>query len=335
MSCIDNLALVGLRDSCGEDLITTTTGYYVDQLPGLNLQVVAAGQGPESEDAQAEVQKHIDLAKTIVADKVRQHLKSRYSLDSSVEHRQTGIYETQTAQAAQAQWVGQNIRVRNNPDAELFVSDLNLTVNTTGTVTVKAFDLFSGEELQSKAVTVTTAGVPAAASLNWSFRPKGADLDIFIAYDATSVPSYVTRIASGWCHTCKGGVYNTGYAQVYAKKHTTASNPIRGTIAGANGTAGLSLKWGINCNADRLLCSLGDALARPMWHYVGFSIANMMRYSKRLSPDVINYNQDYEELSGQHFNEYEKSMVELLKNIRVPKTDCYKCQSATQISIKI
>jgi hypothetical protein len=335
MSCIDDLALVGLRDDCGESLITTTTGYYVDDLPGLSLNVVASGHGAESESAQAEIQKHINLSKNIVADKVRQHLKSRYTLDSSVEHRTTGLYETQTAQAAQGYWVGQNIRVKSNPDAELFVSSLNLTVNTTGTVTVKAFDLFSGEELQSQDVEVTTAGIPVAASLNWSFRPKGGDLDIFIAYDATSVPSYVTRVASGWCYTCKGGVYNTRYAQVYAKKSVTGSNPTRGTVTGANGTAGLSLRWGINCSADRLLCSLGDALALPMWHYVGFSISNMMRYSKRLSPDVINYNADYEELSAQHFNEYEKAMEVMLRNVRVPKTDCYKCGAATQIAIKV
>lgn len=334
MSCLDNKNYVGLRDSCGDDLIATTTGYYVDELPGINLEVIAAGHGPESANAQSEIQKAINLAKRVVADRVRAHLKTRYSLDSNVESRTTGLFETQTAQAAQAQYVGQNIRIRNNPNAELYVTDMNLAVNYTGTVTVKAWDLFSGEELQSKAVTVTP-GIPASASLDWTFAPKGGDLDIFIGYDATSVPSYVTRIASGWCHTCKGGVYNTRYAHVYAKKHTTSSNPNRSTIQGANGTAGLSLRWGVNCAADPFLCSMGDALALPMWYYVGYVLYNRMQYSKRLSPDVLAYDADYEQMKEDARQNYEASFMELLHNVRVPKNDCFKCQSPTQIAIKV
>lgn len=334
MSCLDDKTYLGLRDSCGTDLITTDSGYYIDELPGLNLAVIAEAHESESENAQAEIVKAINLAKTTVSNRVRTHLNKRYTLDSSVEQRTTGLYETQTAQAAQGYYIGQNIRVRGNDSAELYVTSLNLSVNYTGTVTVKAWDLYSGEELQTKDVAVT-AGTPTAAALNWSFLPRTSDLDIFIGYDATSVPSYVTRLASGWCHTCKGGVYNCRYAQVYAKKFATGTNPNRNNAVGANGTGGLSLQWGINCRADSLLCSMGDLLALPMWYYVGYTLANIARYSKRLSPSVISFRADYDEMVAFYQDEFDKAMMELLTNVRIPKNDCFKCQSPTQIAIKV
>ncbi len=335
MSCLDQKNFVGLRDNCGDDLIATTTGYYIDELPGVNLEVVAQGQDGVSATAQAEIQKHINLAKNIVADRVRSHLKSRYTLDSVMEQKTTGVYETQTAQASQAFNVGQNFRVRGNPNAKLYVQDVNLTVNTTGTIALKAWDLYSGEELQSQDIVIATAGIPVYASLDWMFEPKSTDLDIFIGYDATSVASYVTRLNPGWCSTCKGGAYNTKYAQVYARKNATGANPNRNTITSASGSAGLSLRWGVQCSADPLLCSMGALLAPAIWYRVGWSLNNMMRYSKRLAPEVLTFKGDHEELAAYYDDQFTASMGELLTNVNIPKNDCFKCQSATQIAVKV
>ena len=56
MSCLDDLNLVGLRDDCGVDLLTATTGYYVNDLniPGL-LEVVASAKDKSQTDAQSAI----------------------------------------------------------------------------------------------------------------------------------------------------------------------------------------------------------------------------------------------------------------------------------------
>jgi len=78
MSCLDDLNLVGLRDDCGVDILTASTGYYVNDLniPGL-LEVVASAKDKSQTDAQAAIINQIDISKRLTVDLLRSNTGDR------------------------------------------------------------------------------------------------------------------------------------------------------------------------------------------------------------------------------------------------------------------
>ena len=331
MSCLDDLNLVGLRDDCGVDLLTATTGYYVNDLniPGL-LEVVASAKDKSQTDAQSAIINQIDISKRLTLDLFRANTGDRYSVKTLLENEAIGEYDTPRAsQAAQAFNVGLELKVIRNRYAEIQVSRIGLVVQTSGDVTVKAWDIFSGEELYSEAIT-TVAGIPSFLNVNWSFAGRGDIRDIFIGYDATSTATYQTLFGGVGCGSCNGGTMNLRHLQAYTRKFATGSNP-QGTATAQNGTSGLMLDVSLVCNMDNFICSYGSMLAPVIWYRAGELICNYLVYSKRLSPAVIAFRDQHKELAEMYNQEWQKAFGSLLGNIMIPKSDCFKCESKNKI----
>jgi len=331
MSCLDDLNLVGLRDDCGTDIVSTDSGYYVNDLniPGL-IEVIAAAKDKSSATASAEAIKQINNAKRLTLDLFRGHIGDRYSAGTLLEDETIGVYDPpRTTQAAQAFNVGVELKVQRNRYAQIQVSRIGLVTQSSTTVPVKAWDVYSGEELYSTDI-VTTAGIPTFKNVAWSFAGRGEIRDIFIGYDATSVGTYQTLFGGVGCNSCNGGSMNLRHLQAYTRKKATGANP-QGALTSQTGTSGLMLNVSLVCNMDNYICSYGNMLAPVLYYRSGQLICDMLQYSKRLSPLVLPYKEQYAELSDLYMKAWREQYEILLSNVSIPKGDCFKCQSKTKI----
>ena len=330
MGCLAELQLVGLRDVCGDDLITPSTAYYLNDLPGLEIGSIAAGN-QEAVNAKQLIERQMALAQNLILDTVRSELGKRWQVKSLLESRTTGLYRgTQSAQAAQAFRVGQYFKSPVNQHAELFIESASLLVNYTGTVTVKAWDVNTGEELHAKDFDVS-AGEVSTQSLGWAIPANGQRLRVFVGYDATSVPTWQSWISHTGCHKCKGGFHDFNYVGVYSRKVPTSDPVQEANLRAQTGTSGLSLTWGLNCTVDRAICSMGYVLAPAVLFKAGELLARQMKFSKRLSPEVLYFRGDYDELSEDYRTDYERHYQSALDNAVIPQGDCFKCTSAVKM----
>jgi|GEM_PF-4997148 len=331
MSCLDDLNLVGLRNDCGEDVLTASSGYYVNDLsiPGL-LELMAAAKDKSTATAQEEVIKQITNAKRLTLDLFRGHIGERYSAGTLLENETIGVYDPpRQMQSAQAFNVGVELKVQRNRYAQIQVHRIGIVTQSSVTVPVKAWDIYSGEELYSEDI-ATTAGVPTFANVEWLFAGRGEIRDIFIGYDATSVGTYRTLFGGVGCNSCNGGSMNLRHLQAYTRKKATGANP-QGALTSQDGTSGLMLDVSLVCNMDNYICSYGPMLAPVVYYRAGQLICDYFTYSQRLSPKVAAYKEQWEALSGKYMDAWREQYEILLSNVSIPKGDCFKCQSKTQI----
>ena len=331
MSCLNDMNLVGLRNDCGTDIITSTSGYYLNDLemPGL-LELVASAKDKQTATAQDELVRILGNASRLTVDLFRTHIGDRYTVGSLLEGETIGVYEPpRQTQAAQAYNVGIELKVQRNRYAQIQVDRIGIVTQASTTVPVKAWDLYSGEELYSEDI-VTIAGVPAFVNVDWSFAGRGEIRDIFVGYDATSVGTYQTLFGGVGCNSCNGGSMNLRHLQAYTRKIATGSNP-QGSLLSQTGTSGLMLNVSLVCNMDNYICSYANMLAPVVWYRAGQLTADMLLYSQRLSPKVAAYKDQYKELSEKYMAEWQAHFQAMLSNVTIPKGECFKCQSKTKI----
>ena len=327
MGCLSNL--VGLRDACGDVLIESSTGYWLNDLPGIELGILAAGASKEALNAKELVERQLALAELTILDSYRAQLKSRWKVNSLLESKTTGLYKDDTAQAAQAFNVGQFFK-SDNPYGELEIVSISLYVNFTGAVPVNIWDATTGALLH----TVTfqaVAGEVVTQNAFFSHPANGQKIRVFVGYDATNVATYKTLISHSGCMECKGGMHDFNHLQVYSRKVAIGNQVIEKNLKGQNGMSGLSITWGLNCSIDNLICSMGSSLAPAVMFKTGSLLARALKHSKRLSPDVIYFRSDNEELANDYEADFSMYFTTALESAIIPKGECFKCTSQVKM----
>jgi hypothetical protein len=334
MSCLAGVNLVGLRDACGEEIIPSSSGYWLNDLPGMELGIIAAGANKEQKNAIELITRQGALAQNTVLDMYRGQLKSRWSVNSLLQSKTTGQYRGDlTPQPAQAFRVGQFFKACGNPYAELSISSMSLYVNYTGAVPVGIYNALDGSLID----TVTfdaVAGKIVTKKVNISIQADGQDLLVYAGYDATNIPTYKTLINEFGCMHCKGGSYDLNYMQVYSRRVALSSPVIEKNLRGQTGMpgmSGLSITWGLNCSIDPLICSMGHMLAPAIMFKWGELLARQLKFSQRLSPEILYFRGDYDELSEDYRVDYERHLQQALENAIIPKGPCFKCTSPVKM----
>jgi len=333
MSCLDGLNLVGLKDDCGVIITESSTGWYVNDLniPGL-VDTIAAGKARAGANAQVEIENQINLAQRQILAMTATKVGDRFSLRSLLESAPIGYYEPpRSAQAAQAANVGIQIKVIRNPYADVVISRVGLVTQAGGAVTVNAWDLYSGQVLETVEIT-TVAGIPKYENVAWSFSGHGEIQDIFIGYDATSVATYETGLGNASCSKCNGGSMNLRHLHAYTRK--SVGTP-QGSLLSQQGTSGLLLNVSLICQPDNLICSYGKSLAPVVYYKAGENLANYLKYSKRINPAIAAYQKQHSELAKAYAKEWQDLFGYMLENIVIPKSDCFKCESRTKIRVSL
>jgi len=331
MNCLESYDLVGFRNECGEDLIPSESGYYLNDLPGINKSAVSDSINKENKNALSLIEKVISLSKKLTLDKIRRDTIQRWGIKSVLESETTGVLsDLDTNQDQQAYNVGQRFEIGNNPNSELFISSISLAVRFTGDVVVKMWDLSDGSVMKEKTIACEDGKI-VSTPVYWKVQSQSKNLNVFVGYNATSVPSYKTGLTPSGCFGCKGGVKSYTYTDVSSRRVLLSDNVLQKSLIKQSGTSGLSLNWSTQCSIDKILCSAANLIAPVVMYKAGELLCLHVKYSNRLSNVVLFMNDDYDELAKTYSSDFNMLFNEMLNSFVIPKGVCFVCKSSVKM----
>lgn len=335
MACLDDI--VGVK-GCGE----SPTGVYVQQLPGITISDFDKAISVEHKAALPALQDKVKFAAKYVSETIRAQLANKYTLKSFIENNVLGYYydDKQTVAAETGYLTGYQIRIDSTPYLKFYISNLSLFANTTGNVNVLIYDLIQGKLLDTITV-AAVAGQIVTVSVEKEYFTNKQRLNLFIGYNST-FDSYKTSYyqnqtgwgANEWC-TCQFGSSATSFMYIKTGKIANASTKIQSNVETLTYGAGLSLSYSLQCSFDEYLCNAKNQIAFPVLYKAGAEIMKEMRYSRRLSGVVTNFQGEYGELEAAYDAEYNKLMGDLMKNMIMPESTCFSCNKQTRSVVNL
>ena len=322
LDCLQNLVGVKGRDS--------NVPVFVNTLPGISISDFDKAINNESRNAFTRVDELISLAIQEVQQDVKNALLGKYELKTFIENDVIGYFQENQVlmPAIMGNRVGIQIRCALTPYLKLFIRQLRLFVNYTGTVNVEVWDLTQNKLLNTVPVE-TTAGQQSTAIADLELLTNKQRLDLFIGYEST-IDSYKTLITPYTDDAGSGSGWLNSWLFVRGCTILAGLPLLWENFNGNSGTAGISLDYSLQCSFDEKLCNIKKMLALPIQYKTGALMMKELRYSKRLNGIVTCYNNDYKELQADYENEYQLRMHQLMQNMTMPADLCFSCASLTE-----
>ena len=322
LNCLKNLVGIKNHDNGAQA--------YVNSLPGISVLDFDKAINNESQNAMARIEELIDVAIQEVRQDVQNALLGKYELKTFIENDVIGYFEENQVivPAVVGNKVGIQIRCNLTPYLKLFIRQIKLFCNYTGTVNIEIWDLTQNLQLNSLPVN-SIAGQPVTITTDLEFLTNKQRLDLFIGYESTfdslktNISAYTDDegTASSWLNSwlfVRGCSVKDGLPMLWEN------------FNGNGGTAGISLDYSLQCSFDEKLCNIKNMLALPIQYKTGALMMKEMRYSKRLNGVVTCYTPDHKELQADYENEYQLRMNQLLQNMSMPADLCFSCASLTE-----
>ena len=153
-----------------------------------------SGVNEEDKTAFTLVERKIDQAANMIQAESLAYLYDRWNYTTSSWDGQVGFWpQSLQALPQSAVFRGIGVRYRQADYIAVTLTAVNLLVNYTGIVTVRVYDMITGDVLQAIPVQ-TTAGTPSRVVVNKKFTSNGQLLNHAFLYNATAVPSYQTGL---------------------------------------------------------------------------------------------------------------------------------------------
>lgn len=332
LDCIDNL--IGIKGTCGAQT-APDSGLYLQDLPNINISVMDAAIGKEAISAYDELARKLELAGTLCVNELRTALSSRFRLNAELENSRVGfVKENLETQAAQAKYIGANIRVNAFPFLELFVSRIGVQMQTSGAVDLKVIDLITGTILETITITAV-AKIPTYVDVYKKYKTNGQRQNIFIGYDATTKGSYKTIINPNWCWTCNGSWHNYIYSQARAVTIGLADTLIDSSITSVDNTGGVIVEYSLGCDIERFFCSVKYQFALAIWYRAGILVLDTIINSKRFNSLISLFQGEHTECRQYYQSLYDNQMKFVLNNLNVPNDICFVCNPQTKTEINL
>ena len=330
MNCLDNV--IGIR-GCGS--VESSSGLYVQDLPGISLREANAAADQETISGFELIKEKITFAQSAILSQMRNLLSDTMKVNSLIESDNVGHYkENLKVVAPESGYLkGIKLKIDQNQYTEITISRLSLKVNYIGEVPVYVYDLMSNTLLDIFQVEVNHGEVSTIV-VNKTYKTNRQILSLFICYDA-SIPGYESSVSKpSGCYSCENEYLNR-YVKFYSGKIDSSNQKIDSNVKSSSGTAGLSFEYSIACSLESFLCSLSGLIAMPLLYKIGIELLTELIYSKRLNSIVLLNKQDFKELRTEFESKYQSSMEDLVQNIKLPKDICFGCNYKVRKTVQI
>ncbi|HWB63522.1 MAG TPA: hypothetical protein VG603_08450 [Chitinophagales bacterium] len=330
LDCLKDV--VGVRD-CGAGQPDTQTGHslvYLQSLPGISVTDFDKAINNESRNALSRIDELLGLAIQEVSLDVQNALQGKYELRTFIENDVIGFFQDDKVlmPAQTGSLTGLEIRMNLTPYLKLFIRQVKLFCNYTGSVDVKIYDLVQGKLLDTVTIDAV-AGQVAVVPVDLEYMNDRQRLHLFIGYES-AFDSYKTLLST---FTDDGGItssYTNSWMFFRGAKLGNSVPKLRENLYGNSGTAGLSISYSLQCSFDEHLCNIKKLLAMPILYKAGALIMKEMKYSKRLNGVITCYAQDHLELMNSYNEEYNLRMAQLFQNMNMPASSCFSCASMVE-----
>jgi hypothetical protein len=336
-NCFENI--IGIKGQCGE-LVTPTSGLYVQDLPFIDLKVADSVLEEENSGVQF-IKDRINYAVNTVKNDINGRLMPFYKQASVLESNLLGFYNEQMASVAAAPvYRGIRIYIDQYPYIEFKVSKVALySSNFTGTKTIFVWDLRTGQQVDSFPIQLT-AGQINYVEVNRKYASEKQRINLFMGYDATDVVSFQSPTNRGLfgCTSCAVGETNfMGRFFAYNAGQIGLATPkLQQNMDFTGYTGGLSIQYTVECGTDAWLCSLKDRLAFAILHKTGVAICDEVLYGSKRVNSVTTIDAKKAAALKEDFEvKYQQAMDNVLWNLKLPNDICFKCYQAVKSVTRI
>jgi hypothetical protein len=321
MGCFDNI--IAIRELCESPV--PTSGFYLNDI-GINKTEIEQIITSEYPSVQAFIDQKAAFAVQKVTSEIYSYLSPMFKADSVLAGARIGSEDKNKTLITQSGLVGVKVKIHNpNSYIDFVLSDLSLWVDVTQTVNILVYDLTQGKLLQTMPVQVVAGEITTVYDKVIVPAPRKSML-IWIGYDATGINSYKTVTHNG-CSDCFGDTFNHKFIQ--ATGATVDNTFLNGSVGNLSHTAGIAFNYSVNCNHFDWLCSHRSILGIPFLYKTGIEICNhaLLSAPNQRTMAITNVNVDLMEQKLAYFtDEYDKSMRNILTNMRVPQDrNCFEC----------
>lgn len=326
MDCLNNL--IGVNNVCTPQ--TPLSGLYLNHLAAISIKAVTASAGAEYKTAIDLINTKIDLAKELLRNQITTHFADRVRHTSLVEFDTVGYWEDDLQVIVKEDKLkGINLLIDKSSYLELFVYRFALHLKDAITLNVQVWDLISGTQLDSIAVT-TVANTPTYVEVNKTYKTQKQRLNLAFLIDANLSDIYETNLSRGNrnCNDCSDGfVSQNPFAKVRGiEMDSTAVKVNENLISSSSVTGGLSVEYSVKCSIENFICQYKTSIALPMLYMVASLLMEEMQYSDRLNSIVTIRNKTNKELKEDYEFKWREALDNLLKRMVLPKNDiCFTC----------
>ncbi len=328
--CFDNI--IGINKLCTPE--SPVSGLYIQDLPGITLQIADAATDEETASGVALIREKIEIAKKTISQDAIEFLLPKVKTNSLIGSDTIGTYkeDLEKATAEPLYLTGKKIKIQNYPYIEFYLESISIKLDAAVTSNIYIYDLLTNTILDTIPFT-SVVGVPVQVYVKKSYKTNGQVLSLAILYDSNLAGSYKTTLHATGCNNCSSG-YSNRYVSFNDVRILSANQKIESNIVTGN-TNGLSFNYSINCSIDSFICKMAKLFAWALLHKTGAELMRELQFSKRLNSIVIIDKKDHIELRQEFDNEYAKSMTRIFQNIRIPSDVCFECNQKVKTVVRI
>jgi hypothetical protein len=326
MECIENA--LGLKGGCAE-LSSTQSVFINGSVTHGELAQIADGNETASVDDFFRERRSMAVREMIA--EVQDHNRPSYVFKSIISN---DVIGEETEDLDMSQVTGGRVGVslkRRNPNTYLRyrITEIMLFLNTSGNVTVTAYDLDTGVTLAS-AVVATVAGQISTAYVEWNFKAR----NIAILYDSTGKQPFRTRLHGHGCSTCKGGGWVNCNSTVTGRA-TAVNNgdPVTNVTAKiAKDMGGMKVRYNVECDHETWLCSIRASLALPLlWKTAELVMEYGIFTTSRENRSTKLDRSQLEKRQSMYREKYAEAMARIFDTMNTPKDPfCFVCRRTSK-----
>lgn len=264
-----------------------------------------------------------------VAQNIHNNFADKYIARSILEGQRLGYPQNgMTVKATNSKKAGIWVEMLNsNSFLDLYVSELQLWTDFTGTIPVKVYDEYEGRVIDTINVD-SIAGRLSTAFVNKSYKSKRNNLELFFGYDSTGINSYKTLIKNNLC--CGKTACSNQYITA-GGGYSDANIFLESDIKASDHTHGMSLTYSLQCNHKDWLCNHRNMIALPLAYKLAANLTthgilatkdertnNKVTINGAALPDAMNY---YEQ-------KWTESIASVLMKMHTPSdAKCFQCRT--------
>lgn len=274
-----------------------------------------------------------NIVRKTISNNFASYINNKTLIDSKVIGRYNDNLELKSGTANT--FAGINLQLTNYESYyDVFISAISLQISVPQTVNVFAYNLITGELLDTFALSCEANKI-TTKYINKTYSANKRRLDLIFVYDTEGLSANTCTLDYTGCTSCSGYTLSNGFLAITPVTIGEADAKIRTSLTTATHTYGLSLNYSLQCSQENWLCDMSNLMALPILYKVGIEIMQYaLYYTDRQNSDTnIDWERNKERMEA-YQSEYEKALNATVKKINIPKYDrCFKCEEYVKHSI--
>lgn len=325
MECYNDL--IGIKSGCA--VTESTSGLYIEDL-SITCQEADDYVNADYENGEKLIDDKISFASKIIGKTIQNYFASQINTRQLIDSQMLGYSQDDLVlmNAVASNLGGISLSLLNKSSYfDVFVNEISLQVNYTGSVNVLVYNLVTGKLIDTIAIDCVAQEV-STKIVNKTYSSNRKKLDLIFVYDIDTIQSYKTLLRYDNCASCSGYVYSNSYITATPLIIDSASAKTRTNIVSQTHTYGMSINYSVQCSFENWLCNMSNMLALSILYKAGEEIMSyaILSSNRNNSNTNIDLERNIERRDAFHAA-YVEQLTVVMKGMVLPKNDvCFSCK---------